>query len=129
MTDKPPVHVDVVIPDPVWQKLHLDALARGTTIANVIAEALIRHLAEKRRGTHMDEALAEVDEYARQQRLVGLELVDEVDQLLANGLSPREICDQLHRTAGSIQLAAKRAGRRDLSTLFIPLDGERRRVA
>lgn len=130
MTAHPPVHVDVVLPDTVWQRLHLDATARDTTIANVIAEAIVRHLAAKRRGSHMDEALAEIDRHTReQQRLTGLELLAEVDALLSLGLNPREICRELGRTPGSILLAARRANRRDLAQRFTPLDAERKHVA
>jgi predicted DNA-binding protein len=43
-TGRPPVHVEVVLPEEMWENLHLVAHRRGSTIAGEIAEAIVAHL-------------------------------------------------------------------------------------
>lgn len=39
-----PVHVEVLLPEDMWESLHAVAARRGSTIAGEIAEALVAHL-------------------------------------------------------------------------------------
>lgn len=126
MNDQPPVHVDVVLPEHVWARMHLTATARGATIAGVIAEAIIRQLAAERTADPMDQILDDIDRARTRHRMTGVELVDEVDQLLSLGLNPREICRELDRTAAALEHAARRASRPDIATKFYSLAQEPR---
>ena len=127
---RPPVHVDVVLPEHIWARLHLTATARGVTIASIIAEAIVCKLAADRAGDPMDQILDELDHARTQQRIVGRELVEEIDALLRLGLDPREICRELDRTAAALEHAARRASRPDIATRFSALaDADRRASA
>lgn len=127
--ERPPVHVDVVLPEHVWARLHLTATARGVTIASVIAEAIVRKLAADRAGDPMDQILDELDRNRTQQRLVRQELVAEIDQLLTLGLNPGEICTQLGRSPVSLEQASRRADRPDVAARFYPLIEAARRAS
>lgn len=125
----PPVHVEVVLPDHVWQRMKLTATARGATVAGLLAEVVVQYLAKERAGNPMDAILHALDDVLAEQRIAGQELVDELDALLTLGATPREICEQLQRSPGALVKAAHRAHRPDLEAPFAALDRERRHVA
>ena len=46
------------------------------------------------------------------------EIMEDIDWLLAQGIHPELVLDQLGRTAGGVERAARRLGRLDLARMF-----------